>query len=383
MASLARECRFQRNAETPSTLNASPIARNSETKIRFYKIHWTVNIAISPNVRYERHIHWWSNMRIFELEERELLEELCSAIAALPGASVHQRAGEERVGARYAPDGLLDVWLNHQQFALVVEAKRELFPRDVRQQIWQLRDYLDQMDGAGERVAMLIAGAISKGARDILQQESIGYFDLGGSLFIPASGAYVLIDRPQPKKAGRALGSIFQGQRARIVQAVVEAAPDWVSVKDLAEETGVSPATASETLTEMERRDWLEVEGAGPAKLRRLRERGPVLDEWARLIADQKPPRIERYYVPGGDAGEIARRLDEACRDVGAQYAVTAEAAAQAYAPYLSAISQLKCRIQGGRLHSEVLSRLNARPVSEGWNLGVIDRKSTRLNSSH
>src|SRR3546814_2620549 len=78
MASLARECRFQRNAETPSTLNASPIARNSETKIRFYKIRWTVNIAISPNVRYERHIHWWSNMRIFELEERELLEELRS-----------------------------------------------------------------------------------------------------------------------------------------------------------------------------------------------------------------------------------------------------------------------------------------------------------------
>src|SRR3546814_10053207 len=95
------------------------------------------------------------------------------------------------------------------------------------------------------------------------------------------------------------------------------------------------------------------------AKLRRLRERGPVLDEWARLIADQKPPRIERYYVPGGDAGEIARRLDEACRDVGAQYAVTAEAAAQAYAPYLSAISPRKCRIQGG------------------------DRKSTRLHSSH
>src|SRR3546814_7717412 len=103
--------------------------------------------------------------------------------------------------------------------------RRVLF-RSVRQQIWQLRDYLDQMDGAGERVAMLIAGAISKGARDILQQESIGYFDLGGSLFIPASGAYVLIDRPQPKKAGRALGSIFQGQRARIVQAVVESSDE-------------------------------------------------------------------------------------------------------------------------------------------------------------
>src|SRR3546814_8843389 len=147
-------------------------------------------------------------MGIFELEGGEWQEELGSARAALARSVVHRRAGGGRVGARYAPDGLLDVWLNHQQFELVVEAKRELFHRDVRQQIWQLRDYLDQMDGAGERVAMLIAGAISNGARDILQQESIGYFDLGGSLFIPASGAYVLIDRPQPKKAGRALGSI-------------------------------------------------------------------------------------------------------------------------------------------------------------------------------
>lgn len=317
-------------------------------------------------------------MTDFEIEEGELLDGLSRAVSALPGASVRARAPEARLSSHYVPDGLLDVDIQHHRFELVVEARRELFPRDVRQQIWQLRDYLDQMEGSAEKIPMLIAGAISKGARDILRQEGVGYFDPGGSLFIPASGAYVLIDRPPPKKATRALGSIFQGQRARIVQAIIAAAPDWVSVKDLAEETGVSPATASETLTEMERRDWLDVEGAGPAKMRRLRARGPVLDEWARLAADQKPPRIARYYVPGGEAGDIARRLDQACGDTGAQYAVTAEAAAQAYAPYLSAISQIRCRIQGGRLQSEVLSRLDARPVLEGWNLGVIEEASKR-----
>ncbi|KZD08752.1 MarR family transcriptional regulator [Oceanibaculum pacificum] len=308
-----------------------------------------------------------------EVKEHELLNELCRAISALPGSSVRQRNCEARISSRYVPDGLLDVSLNNHNFELVVEAKRELFPRDVRQQIWQLREYLDGMNGSVEKVAMLIAGAISKGAREVLQQESIGYFDPGGSLFIPSARAYVLIDRPPPKKANRAFGSIFQGQRARVVQAVVEAAPNWVSVKELAEDTGVSPATASETLTEMERRDWLEVEGAGPAKLRRLRERGLVLDEWSRLIVNQKPLRIERYYVPGSDAAQIARRLDDACRDAHARYAVTAEAAAQVYAPYLSSISQLKCRIQGGSARNEALSRLEARPVSEGWNLGVIE----------
>lgn len=344
----------------------------------YFEICCTANIAYSANIRYRCLIHWQENMRNFEIIEEELLDELSHALSALPGASVYQRASEPRVGSRYAPDGVLDVDLNHHRFKLVVEAKRELFPRDVRQQVWRLRDYLNQMDDAGEKVPMLIAGAISKGAREILQQERVGYFDLGGSLFVQSSGAYVLIERPLLKKAGRAFGSIFQGQRARVAQAVIGTAPRWMSVKELADETGVSPATASETLTEMERRDWLEVDGAGPAKLRRLRERGPVLDEWVRLIADQKPPRIERYYVPGGDAGQIARRLDEACRDVGAQYAVTAEAAAQAYAPYLSAISQVRCRIQGGRLHREVLARLDARPVSEGWNLGVIEDTGKR-----
>lgn len=313
------------------------------------------------------------------LEEDELLDELSRALSTVPGVSVFQRTSEQRGGSRYVPDCVFDVDLNHHRFKLVVEAKRELFPRDVRQQIWQLRAYLNQMHDAGEKVPMLIAGAISKGAREILQQERVGYFDPGGSLYVPSSGAYVLIERPPLKKARRALGSIFQGQRARIAQAVIEAAPRWVNVKELAEETGVSPATVSETLTEMERRDWLDVDGAGPAKLRRLRERGPILDEWARMIASQKPPRIERYYVPGGNAGEIAHRLDAACRGVGAQYAVTAEAAAQAYAPYLSAISQVRCRIQGGRLHREVLSHLDARPVSEGWNLGVIEESAKRI----
>ncbi|WP_292637181.1 MarR family transcriptional regulator [Novosphingobium sp.] len=331
-----------------------------------------MNIANRSNIRHNGLIHWWPNMRDFGYDEQELVEELCSAIAALPGASAHPRMNQPRSGSRYEPDGLLDVHINQSDLAIVVEAKRELFPRDVRQQIWLLRDYLDGMDGPAEKVAMLVAGAVSRGAREILQQEKIGYFDPGGSLFIPSTSAYVLIDRPPPKKAVRMFGAIFQGQRARVVQAVIEAAPNWVSVKDLAEATGVSAATTSETLTEMERRDWLEVDGAGPAKTRRLRERALVLDEWARLIAAQKPPQIERYYVPANDAGEIARRLEDACRDAGAQYAITAEAAAQVYAPYLSSISQLKCRLQAGRVQHDVLSRLDARSVSEGWNFGVI-----------
>jgi hypothetical protein len=82
-----------------------------------------------------------------------------------------------------------------------------------------------------------------------------------------------------------------------------------------------------------------------------------------------------RYYVPGGDAEAIAHKLDEACRDAGADYAITGELAAQIYAPYLSTISQVKCRIAPGRMLDKALRGLGARPVSEGWNFGLIETR--------
>src|SRR5690606_14688653 len=121
--------------------------------------------------------------------------------------------------------------------------------------------------------------------RDILREEGVGFYDLGGTLYIPAKQAFVFIDRPAPRKKARAFDSIFQGQKARVVHAVFERRHDWLSVKQVAEETEVSPATASATLTEMERREWVDVEGAGPSKLRRLRSPRPLLDAWTAYIA--------------------------------------------------------------------------------------------------
>ncbi len=60
---------------------------------------------------------------------------------------------------------------------------------------------------------------------------------------------------------------------------------------------------------------------------------------WVRYLAAQKPPQRRRYFVPAGAADEISSRLARACGDTGAQYAITGEAAAQHYAPYLSSVS--------------------------------------------
>jgi hypothetical protein len=57
-------------------------------------------------------------------------------------------------------------------------------------------------------------------------------------------------------------------------------------------------------------------------------------------------------------------------------YAVTHEAAAQRYAPFLSNVSQVRIRLPAGSATEAALGELGVRPVSEGANLVVIDAKS-------
>ena len=314
----------------------------------------------------------------FENEQQELLDGLVDAIGGLPEGQAWIEGREVALTPRGdRVDAIIEAMIAGRSLQLLVEAKREAFPRDVRQAIWQLRNHLaHQTDAEREVVPFFVARAISPGAREMLREEKIGFYDLGGTLYIPAPNTFIYIDRPVPPKDSKAFGVIFQGQRARVVQEIFARRPDWVSVKQIAEDAEVSPATASDTLSEMERREWIEVEGAGPSKLRRLRAPKLVLDAWADFLADQKPPKFERYYVSSANAEELAQKLDRACGEADAAYAVTSEAAAQAYAPYLSTVSQLRCRIIPGPQRDRALERLNARPVSEGWNLAVIETRA-------
>ena len=315
----------------------------------------------------------------YENEERELLSGLVDAIGELPDgrASIVGRA--VAIGPSGRVDAVIDALVARRSLRLIVEARSEAFPRDMREVIWKLRNYLAHLpDSEHEAVPFFAARAISPGARDILREEGIGFFDLGGTLYIPAKHAFVHIDRPAPRKSSKNFESVFQGQKARVVQAVFARRHDWLSVKEIAEETEVSPATASATLSEMERREWVDVKGAGPSKLRCLRAPRALLDAWTAYTTDQRPPKIERYYVPGAEAEEVSQRLDQACRKADAPYAVTSEAAAQAYAPYLSSVSQVRCRIIPGPRQRDALETLGARPVTEGWNLGVIETRARR-----
>ncbi|MFC1457085.1 MULTISPECIES: helix-turn-helix domain-containing protein [Microvirga] len=264
-----------------------------------------------------------------------------------------------------------------EPYRLVVEAKASLFPRDAREAIWQLRNYLAHLDNVSyPAVPLLMAESISPGARELLRDERVGYFDSSGSLFIAAKGLYLRVDKPASRKQSRSLNNLFAGRRAQVLHAVWVTKPDWFGVHEIAERAGVSPATASETLIALERRDWVEVRGAGPSKERRLTNSRALLDAWSSFQSSVKPKVVQHYYVRSVELPDLQRQLDHACEIEGVPYELTGISAGQIHAPYLSSVSQVSCRVSESRRMHAVLDAIGARPVREGWNLGVHELKS-------
>lgn len=308
-----------------------------------------------------------------------LIENFARALTEIGDAEARilpEPEAEATTGS-YRPDFMVEISRDGEPYRLIVEAKSSLFPRDAREAIWQFRNYLAHRDRGGyPAVPVLMAETISPGARQLLRDERIGYFDSSGSLFIAARGLYLRVDKPASRKQSRSLNNLFAGRRAQVLHAVWVGKSDWFGVHELAERAGVSPATASETLIAVERREWVEVRGAGPSKERRLINPRALLDAWSTYQGSVKPRAVRHYYVRSTTLPELQSRLDHACQIEGVPYELTGITAGQIHAPYLSSASQVFCRIPAGRAMHTVLDAIEARPVRDGWNLGVHELKS-------
>jgi len=309
--------------------------------------------------------------------EEGIIDSFRNAWDDLPGTILDVQSSAE-AGKDAGYDATIQMDVNDHHLVLVVEVKRQVFPRDVREIRWQLeRSFAGRFGRPGEKeyIPMIMADAISPGARQDMRRDGIAYFETGGSLFIPSKAAYMLIDKPSEKGGStKAMTTVFEGQRAMVLHAIWETLSDepWFSVKHIATLCGASVGTVSETLHELERRDWVESVGSGPSKLRRLTNPSNLLDEWKAYQLVQKPPQMKRYFV-SGKLPDIVHQLEEASFD----YEITGEVAGQHYAAYLTKVSTLVCRYNPGLFVDTFLQRIKAKPVSEGWNFGLFTASPT------
>ncbi len=311
-------------------------------------------------------------MSVDTTDKPNIISNFLAALTQVPG--LQQEFCEVDPLCPSRADASLRLSVGKKSVRLFLYVRKSIYPRDVRELLWNFRN--NSKAKSTEIHHVIVSESISGGAKELLKSERVGYFDSGGSLFLPIPGAYILIDKPPPKAHAKLMNSIFSGRRAFVLHALLFHNNRWFGVNDIANITGIAPSTASDVLTELERLDWVESRGLGPKKERHLAKPSELLNAWTNEMVSLSQPIQHRYYVPGEKSETLLRRLAETFSVHGVDYAVGYESAAQLYAPFLSAISQTRAHAVPNRSLEDALAALGARSVTEGANLTIVDAKS-------
>ncbi len=309
------------------------------------------------------------------------------------------------------------------KFRVNVEVKTRVFPRDAREQLGKWKLFSSEHRAKGEHF-LVAADEISPGARELLVEQGVGYFEPSGGFCLPFPGAYIFIDPPAASRSERAVpagpGSrldLFTEARVPVLHAMLLAPDENCSVQKLAYTSGVSAATVSKLLTSMELEEWVESTGAGPSKTRRLIKPGHLLDAWAQFNAQREArggpgsmhDSMKRLFVPSvRKTAELLLVVREAFNDVlrnsseagdgladyllyvpsgqNMLYQVTAEAAAAHYAPFLTNWPALTLRAYPGvadYLVRFLTQTKGAKEVQQGANLQLVHNDLSSLRLVH
>ena len=150
----------------------------------------------------------------FVTTERQLLEGLLETLRGLPQVQAELGWGVQRGDPNRRYDAQVELRLDRKTTTLLIKLRTTLYPRDVRQEIWRIRESIARTP---QSVVMLVAQSISPGAKDLLREERVGYYDSGGSLFLIAANFYVYVDKPPPKSMSIIIRSLYSGRRAQVL----------------------------------------------------------------------------------------------------------------------------------------------------------------------
>jgi hypothetical protein len=215
------------------------------------------------------------------------------------------------------------------------------------------------------------------GSRDLLREHGIGYFDAGGSLYLPLSSGVYFIDRQAPGRGDRRLRNLYKGRSAQVLH-VLLAKPDhkW-HVNELAVEAKVSPYTVHQVFTTLEKQLWIEKEGKGPESVRTLREPGALLDAWAENYSMERY-EFRNYHRWAQSIDSLRQAVAEKIEEHGGEYALTLASGAQLVAPFATSVDRLHLIVPATTKIDAVAKNAGLRPADDGANVTfMITREYT------
>lgn len=303
-----------------------------------------------------------------------LANKLLEAIRAVPGAEAAMGRFESFTNTHADFD--IQASFSGCAVRLLVEAKTHVFPRDAHEIVRQLKQYVLAEPAGTTIIPMVAAKHISPGAREVLSHEGVGYFAEGGSLCVPAAPLFIFVDKPAERNDSQYF-DLFTEARTPVVHAMLLEPELPFTVQDLASRTGSSGSTVSKLMARLERLDWIQSEGNGPFKRRRLARPGAALDAWVEAASAGLPHRKERrFFVRGIKAVDMPRAFKERLQEQMLQnkdaYQFTAEVAASLHAPYLTSWNAATIRAVP-HFTEQMQQALGAEEVNQGHNLLVVE----------
>jgi len=238
-----------------------------------------------------------------------------------------------RVGNAVADGQLTITSPAGERAVLFAEAKVSFPPREVKELVRRAKRLMVDVDeSAQERTAPLLAARfLSPRVRDLLVKSDTNYADATGNLriSIPRPGLFIETQGasrdPVPEK--RATQSLRGPSAARTIRALWEARPP-VGIRELADDSGLSPGTVSKIVNLLRRENIVDPE-RGPVE---SVDRAALLERWA-----------EDYSFTGQNSTALflePRSLDallEKLKEASFDYAVTGSLAARLVDEYAEA----------------------------------------------
>jgi len=291
--------------------------------------------------------------RIKDELERTLREipfvQVCRSVmqASLPGLQV---------------DLLLELKVRDSFQKLIVEVKSPGEPRIIRAAIQQLREYLDRTEDAYPVVA---APYISGDTARVCRQNSVGYIDLAGNLFLNFDQVYVeRRSYPNPAIEKRQARSIFSPKSARILRVMLSNPGRSWRVQELAREARVSLGLASRLKERLLDLEYASEQENGLA----LSRPGELLQEWAKSYSFRKNG-VYDYFSPD-EIKDLERNLSQYCRREDIPYALALFSGAALVAPYMRYTRGFAYVDRDIR---EVADSLGLKQVSSGPNFSILE----------
>lgn len=315
--------------------------------------------------------------------ERQMLDGLLEALTEAFGSEASVQDVSSEFGSstsNFEFDGAVLIQAPSKSLLVIVEVKREVYPRDLRNAVYQLRRKMPDLHTSHQAIGLLAAGALSPGAKAELRDMNIASFELGGSLYLRHDGWFINIEKPSPRSRKSTQGiDLFTEARESVVHALLKNSHKWLTGTELAEQAETSSYTCSLVLQELTLREWVESAGGGPSKRRMLIRPGQLLDAWSEQWQERKEKKSKWYTFvenPKHLLVDLTERIER--QKVNFPWAFTGATAANIYAPLLTSTEGVDIIVPKGYTE-KMADLLCLKPVNKGANVTLIEREPASL----